>query len=141
MGDVTRLSAPVESTAEYEVFGDAMTDKAPGLSVSEAVASLGDNGPESVRVTTTINKVCQKKGCFFIAQEGDTVVRVTFHDYAFFIPTDTAGKPVTLVGELVRTPISQAQADHYADDLGEAPEPIAGAFEYAIEASSVLIQR
>ncbi len=138
---VIRLSEPVEISDSFEVFGEPMPDKQAGVSPAAAVAQLGEANSGQVRVTTPVERVCQKKGCFFIARDGDIVVRVTFADYSFFVPTDIAGRTATLVGTLTRTPISQAQADHYAEDMGVAPKPLVDAFEYVIEATSVLVER
>lgn len=139
--DVVRLSEPVEASDQWEVFGAPMTDKRKGVGVRDAVAQLGEADSGDVRMTTRIDRVCQKKGCFFIAREGETVIRVKFLDYGFFIPTDASGQLATLVGTLTRSPISQAQADHYAEDMGDAARPLADPFEYVIEATSVLIER
>jgi hypothetical protein len=86
--------------------------------------------------------VCQRKGCFLIAQDGEHVARVTFRDYGFFVPTDSTGKTVTLVGTLGRRTLDEAQAKHYAEDAGKNPAEVTGPqMEYAIVASSVIIPR
>lgn len=135
-----RLSEPVAVTATHEVFGAPLADDADGISLRELLAAADAHAGEPVRVTTEIAQVCQKKGCFFIAREGEAVARVTFADYGFFIPTDAGGKTVTLVGTLTRESISAAQAAHFAADLGD-PEAAAEPFAYAIVATSVMIPR
>ena len=92
-------------------------------------------------LTTRIAKVCQKKGCFFVAQHGADSVRVTFKDYGFFIPSDSGGKTVTLAGTFARKPLLPEQAAHLAEDMGEAPPENPPAFEYAIVATSVAIPK
>ncbi len=140
--DALRLSEPVESTDRYEVFGAPLDDKRPGLGLRELVAREDELDGRTVRVTTRVAKVCQKKGCFFVATEGALTARITFADYGFFVPTDSGGKEVTLVGTFSRQALDPARAAHYAQDLGEAPPtgPQA-AFEYAIVATSVLVPR
>lgn len=136
-----RLSEPVEATDQYEVFGESMPDKDAGIQLGEAIERAQVLAGQPLRITATVTQVCQKKGCFFIATDGPRWARVTFSDYSFFVPTDSAGKQATFVGELSRRQISAEQAAHYAEDLGQehlatdAPQ-----FEYAIEASSVLLQ-
>ncbi|MEM9304312.1 MAG: DUF4920 domain-containing protein [Pseudomonadota bacterium] len=137
-----RLSEPVEVTSTHEVFGAPLPDKSDGVRLASLIEGDAASDGEAVRVTTRIAKVCQKKGCFFIAQDGDVTARVSFADYGFFVPTDSSGKDVTLVGTFSRTAVSRNEADHLAEDLGEEPsQALAAAFEYSIVATSVLIPR
>jgi hypothetical protein len=142
-GKVIRLSEPVEATESYEVFGSPLDAAGPAVGLQELVSNSDQYLDKQVLVTTRIAKVCQKKGCFFVAQEGEAVARVTFKDYGFFIPTDSGGKTVTLAGTFVRTELSPEKAHHYRKDLGEAPaRPAAAAtMEYQIVATSVRIPK
>ena len=140
--EAIRLSEPVESTDDYEVFGAPLPDKASGLSLQSVIAQESELAGKEVRVSTRIAKVCQKKGCFFVATEGASTARITFADYSFFIPTDSGGKDVTLVGTFDRKLVTPEQAAHYKEDLGEdSAESAEPAYEYAITATSVLIPR
>lgn len=140
--ETIRLSEPVEVTETSEVFGAALDDKSTGLSLKQLLADQDSLDGQQVRVTTRVAKVCQKKGCFFIATEGAASARVSFADYSFFVPTDSGGKEVTLVGTFKRQELDAAQAAHYAEDLGETAPAVSGpAMEYAIVASSVIIPR
>ncbi len=139
--EVIRLSEPVEQTAEHETFGSPL-DLSVGKVSLEAIATDGASfADQTVRVETRVAKVCQKKGCFFIAQQGSIVVRVSFKDYGFFVPTDIGGKKVTLVGEVVASELAPEEAQHLAEDLGEAEAPITPGRQYTIVASSVRIPR
>ena len=140
-GGVVRLSEPVEVTDSYEIFGAPLPDSGDPIGLDELLGNSEQYLGQEVLVSTRIAKVCQKKGCFFVAQEGAMSARITFKDYGFFIPTDSGGKQVTLVGTLSRKAVSAEQAEHYAKDLGETPTADAPAFEYAIVASAVKIQR
>ena len=137
-----RLSEPVAVTDAYEIFGSpvdpAGTTKRLADIVAEDDAYLG----QEVRVEATVAKVCQKKGCFFIAQDGESVARITFVDYSFFVPTDSGGKTVTIVGTFDRKTLSEAQAKHYAEDEGSDPARVRGpSAEYSIVATSVIVPR
>ena len=92
-------------------------------------------------LTARVAQVCQKKGCFFIAQSGADSVRISFEKYGFFIPTDSGGKQVTLAGVFSSKPISAEQAEHLAEDLGETPAEDIPAFEYSIVATGVRIYK
>ena len=141
-GNVIRLSEPVEVTETYEVFGSPMEAAGPAMGLRELVGNSDEYLDKEVLVTTRIAKVCQKKGCFFVAQDGDATARVTFKDYGFFIPTDSGGKTVTLAGTFIRSELSAEKARHYRKDLGEAPAGKAHAtMEYQIVATSVRIPK
>lgn len=138
--EVIRLSEPVTVTDRYEEFGAPLTDGGPVLTLSQVVAEGDRHLGQPVLLRTEVAKVCQKKGCFFIARDGDTVARVTFRDYEFFIPTDSGGKEVTLAGVFERRALSAEQAEHLAADLGE-PEADFAPVEYHIVASAIRIPR
>ena len=139
---VIRLSEPVEVTDDYEVFGSKFEPAGEPVALAEIIANDDDYADQEVVVKTRVAKVCQKKGCFFIAQDGEAMARVSFKDYGFFVPTDTGGKTVTLVGTFSKKVITEAQAKHFAEDAGEDPSKVTGdRTEYAIVATSVLVPR
>jgi len=138
---VTRLSEPVEVTATHEIFGSTLPEAGAPLSLGDLMKDKQTYLDQEVMVETRIAKVCQKKGCFFVAQEGPSTARVSFKDYGFFIPTDSGGKNVVLLGTFSRKSISEEQAEHYAADLGETAAPKPEMFEYSIVASAVKIPR
>ena len=138
--EVIRLSEPVAVTESEEVFGAPLPAADHAMTLTELVGNGEQHLGTEVVVNTQIVKVCQKKGCFFIARDGDAVARVTFRNYSFFIPTDAGGKFVTLAGTFSRQTMTEEQAEHMASDLGE---PVANTqpFEYAIVAISVSIPK
>ncbi len=138
---VIRLSEPVVVTDTYEVFGSAVE---PGAAtrLAEVIADEDQYLGKQVRVEARVAKVCQRKGCFFIAQDGESVARITFVDYSFFVPTDSGGKTVTIVGTFDRQTLSEDQARHYAQDAGGDPARVRGPqAEYSIVATSVIVPR
>ena len=140
--EVVRLSEPVSETATHEVFGAPMPKTTEVQTLGALVANSDEFLDQDVVVETRIAKVCQKKGCFFVATDGATTARVTFKDYGFFIPTDAGGKDVSLAGTFSRKALSEKEAAHFAKDLGEAaPAAEAPRFEYVIVASSVRIPK
>jgi len=135
-----RLSEPVQTGDGYEVFGAPIDAEGEPLRLAQIIAASDKYADQQVLATATVAKVCQKKGCFFVAQDGESVARITFVDYSFFVPTDSGGKDVTIVGTFKRKTLSEAQARHYAEDAGEDPATIKGPLEeYAIVATSVMI--
>ena len=138
---VKRLSEPVEVTATYEVFGSTLPETGTPLSLGDLMNDSKKYLDQEVLVATRIAKVCQKKGCFFVAQEGPSTARVSFKDYGFFIPTDSGGKNVVLLGTFSRKSVSKEEAEHFSADLGETAASAPERFEYSIVASAVKILR
>ena len=138
--DVLRLSEPVLETATFEVFGATWVDEAP-RSLAEVMQTPAAYVDRQFVMQSRVAQVCQKKGCFFIAQEGAHAIRVSFKDYGFFIPTDTSGKVVVLAGELKRRELSEDEAAHFKADTGDANAPMKAGPVYELVASGVRIPK
>lgn len=139
--EVIRLSEPVAQTVDTETFGSPLDEAVPAVSLEQILSDGESYVGKSVRVEARVSEVCQKKGCFFIAQAGDSVVRISFKDYAFFVPTDISGKRVMFVGEVVAKEITPEAAEHFAEDLGSEAAPVEPGMTYEVVASSVRVPR
>jgi hypothetical protein len=139
--EVIRLSEPVAQDDETETFGVIFDKSLPTLSMEELVIDSSTHLTKPFQVEVRIAKVCQKKGCFFIAQQDQYILRVSFRDYGFFIPTDSSGKTVTLAGELVQKDITPEQAAHFKADLKSETDILKSGMVYEIVADSVRIPR
>lgn len=139
--EAIRLSEPVAVTDTYEVFGAVLAEQGTPMSLGELINQSDKYQDQEVLVETRIAKVCQKKGCFFVATEGAASARISFKDYSFFIPTDSGGKDVLLSGTFSRTTVSAEQAEHFAKDMGETAAASPEDFQYSIVATAVQIPR
>lgn len=140
--DYIQLSDPVEQTDEYQVFGSSFNKNLPNIALNDLVNKSAEFDNKTVTTEGTINKVCQKKGCFFILQSGGEMARISFKDYSFFVPTNTTGAKVKLNGTFSVKTISEEDAKHYAEDAGSNPDAITGPQkEYALVATSVVIYK
>lgn len=139
--ETIRLSEPVAQDANSETFGKVIDSSLTQVSMAEVATQSAALVGKPFIVETKIAKVCQKKGCFFIAQYQDQVIRVSFRDYGFFIPTDAGGKTVVLAGELVEKEMSAEQAEHFNQDLKSEAGAIKTGVVYEIIADSVKIPR
>ena len=136
--ETIRLSEPVQTDAESETFGAPIEGLPEIVALSDLLQSPDQYLETTIAVKAKVAKVCQKKGCFFIAQQDSDVIRVAFKDYGFFVPTDIGGREFTLVGELARHKISPKQAQHLSKDLGEKGSVTSGV-RYEIVATSVRV--
>lgn len=140
--EVIRLSEPVEETETYEVFGTEVSSWNEPIALNELITNADEFTDKEVTLETEVAEVCEKKGCFFVANDGSNSARITFKDYGFFIPTDSKGKKVKLIGTFEVKTLSEDQAKHYAEDAGENPDDIQGTrMEYSIVATSVLVPK
>lgn len=137
--DAIRLSEPVERSGDSETFGAPLDEAVPGVSLQQLAADAERYEGKPVRVAARVAQVCQKKGCFFIAQDGDTVMRVAFADYSFFVPTDIGGRRVDMIGELVARELTPEEVEHYAADLGETAATLRPGKVWELVATSVRV--
>jgi hypothetical protein len=140
--EVIRLSEPVQQTENYEVFGAEVDAWDTAIELSELINTPEDFTNKVITIETEIAEVCEKKGCFFVANAGSESARITFKDYGFFIPTDSKGKTVKLIGTFNVKELTEGEAKHYAEDAGQDPDTIKGPQkEYSIVATSVLVPK
>ena len=84
LADTVRLSEPVAKNANSETFGHVLNPALEKVTLAELATQSIQHMDKRFIVETKIAKVCQKKGCFFIAQQNEHVLRVSFKDYSFF---------------------------------------------------------
>lgn len=134
-----RLSEPVLSNSTSETFGEIHNPDIPRVTINDLLNKPDSHIGKPFQLSTKIAKVCQKKGCFFIATENQHTIRVAFKDYGFFIPTNSGGKTVVMTGELVQKQMSEEQAAHFNNDLRTTSPTIASGKVYEIIANSITI--
>lgn len=139
--DEVRLSEPTISDELSETFGAPVDEAVKQYSLVELAVNGDQHLDKDFILETRIAKVCQKKGCFFIAQEGKHSLRVSFKDYGFFIPTGSSDKVVLLQGRLVEKRLSQKQAEHFNSDLRDGSASLKAGVVYEIVASGVKIPK
>lgn len=109
----------------YSYFGDSITTEGC-IDVNGLLAQLEGKDSIHTKVEGKIEEVCQKKGCWMNIPIGeDQMMRVSFKDYAFFMPKDAAGKTVVIEGFAYNDTISVAELKHFAEDAGKTKEEIA----------------
>ncbi len=123
---------------KYSSYGDIIDDKNPHDITS--LASIDIENEKHMKLTGTVNEVCQAKGCWMTLKNEDGIpVRVTFRDYGFFVPKDIAGQQVIVDGIISKKELSQKMARHYAEDANTAFDSTKTYLEYAFIADGVLV--
>ena len=100
------------------VRGEPLPKNQAALPLS-AVLSKAEDG-RKVLVEGVVRRACSQMGCWMELSpaEGGAGVRVTFKDYGFFVPTDSAGSKARVHGTLTVTNLSAAQAEHLRAEGG-----------------------
>lgn len=111
-------------THAQETFGEALSD-AKTVKAKTLAKTMDGKETMEVKLEGEILEVCQMKGCWMTVDAGnDTKIRVTFKDYAFFVPKDAAGKNAVFEGEAKYETLDVATLKHYAEDAGKSQEEI-----------------
>lgn len=133
---------PANDGKHFGTFIDASN----AVAYDEIISKMAATDSLAVKVSGKVGEVCQKKGCWMMLvpeQAGQPEMRVTFKDYAFFMPKDLAGKRVVLEGYAYVDETSVDVLRHYAEDAGKSKEEIEKITEpkreVSYEASGVVI--
>lgn len=137
--EVIRLSEPVEIDNQGETFGKTLNLTLPETTISDLLKAPNKVLNKPFLLKTNVAKVCQKKGCFFIARQQQNIIRVSFLDYGFFLPTDSGEKDVILNGTLIQKEMKQKQLAHFNQDLKTEDSGLNSGKVYEIVASAVKV--
>ncbi|MFN2385870.1 MAG: DUF4920 domain-containing protein [Thermoanaerobaculia bacterium] len=113
-GCATRKAAP------RAVYGSAPAISSAPLPLDRALS--GENVGRTLAVRGRVAEVCKMKGCWMVLTDDRETVRITFKDYAFFVPRDLAGQTVVAEGVLSRKALTEEEAEHLAGE-SSAPNP------------------
>lgn len=125
-------------------FGEKISGK-DAISGQQLMALLQENDSVWVTLQSEIVANCQSSGCWMDLDLGDgNLAKVTFKDYAFFIPLDSKGKSAIVEGFAKKELIPVDLLKHYAEDEGRPQEEIDAITEpeltYVFEAIGVIIE-
>lgn len=119
--EMTEVAAPEMVMAS---FGAAINET-DAQNVDAVVAAMAGKDSMDVKLTGTIDKVCQVKGCWMTMPYGDgESMRISFRDYGFFVPKDIDGKEVVVEGTVYMETTSVEDLRHFAEDEGLSAEEI-----------------
>jgi hypothetical protein len=141
---VDSTSVKVDSNVQAQYFGAKITEEG-AIALAELKGAMGEKKELSTKVMGEVEAVCQKKGCWMNIKnaEGESM-RVTFKDYAFFMPMDCSGKTAIVEGMAKIEETSIADLKEYAKDDNQSKEAIAAIKEpkkeLVFEASGVILK-
>lgn len=114
---------PAEVTVRGEALSaEALKDK-PVVTLANLLAKPEQFEGKTVVATGTVRQVCQKKGCWMELAKDKTSVgaRVTFKDYAFFVPKDASGLEARVLATVKVAVLSDERAKHYEAEGATVP--------------------
>ena len=106
---VLLIAAPAAKEPAVATYGKPLKGlKATPLSEVLASPRNGD----TVRIEGKAETVCKKKGCWLTVRDGSASVHVTFEEYSFFVPKDSAGSTIALEGKVKVEAPDPSHAEH-----------------------------
>ncbi len=133
----TSADTKADTTATTGTFGEAI-DETGAITMDSLLSSIevGKGLVENVKVTGLVEKACQAKGCWMTIDGGNgTSMRVTFKDYAFFVPKNCGGKTAVMQGRAYLDTTSVEDLRHFAQDEGVSEDSLQKITEPEIELS------
>jgi len=135
-------ASPTASAGTPSQFGAALE---PGPTVALATL-LTDPKPYANQTVTTegrVQRACSRKGCWMEIGEGEDACRVTFKDYGFFVPTDSAGAYAKIQGRIDTREVEPAAVEHLESEGARFrnKKPDGSATEVRLIASAVELRR
>jgi hypothetical protein len=115
---VTAAQAPAPApagAAAHKAFGAAIA-ASNETSLADMLKAPKDYRDQTVTVQGRVKSACTRRGCWMqISAESDPAAascRVTFKDYGFFVPTDSAGAQAKVQGSLTVDTVPAERVAH-----------------------------
>jgi hypothetical protein len=113
-------AAPAASQSGWTLTRGEALKGAPAVKLAELLAKPQESDGKLVRLEGQVRKACAAKGCWMeLATAQDAKgpgVRVTFKDYGFFVPLDSAGSMARVEGVVKVADLSEERAKHYESE-------------------------
>jgi hypothetical protein len=102
---------------------------------------------QTVLVEGEVRRACTRKGCWMELSEGQDAAapgcRVTFKDYGFFVPTDSAGSKARVEAKVESKLVKASMVQHLEEEGATfaSKEPDGSAHEVRLVATGVELWR
>lgn len=112
------------ATQGKKAFGGAIGGQAV-LSLADVLAAPERFRDQTISVEGQVRSACTRRGCWMeLAPSADATLpgcRVTFKDYGFFVPTDSAGAHAKVQGTLGVNTLPPERVAHLESEGGRFP--------------------
>lgn len=112
------VAAPAPAAAtEVLVRGEKIRGQTK-VELAKLLEGASDFDGKEVVVEGPVRQACTKKGCWMeLGAAGKSPgVRVTFKNYGFFVPLDSAGRTAVVEGLVKVADLSEARAKHFESE-------------------------
>jgi hypothetical protein len=142
-------TAPAAARPTVKTYGQALAP-AESLPVATLVSKPDSFAGKDVTVEGTVRAACTNKGCWLELAESDKTgagappgCRVTFKDYGFFVPTNSAGSRARIQGTFELATVSASRVRHLEQEGAAFPskQPDGSARELRLVATGVELWR
>jgi hypothetical protein len=124
-GEAACTPAPKAADTDGVLRRGEKLSGAPKVGLGALLKSPQQHDGKKVLLEGTVRKACERKGCWMeLAEAGDAKgpgVRVTFKNYGFFVPVDSAGKKAKVEGTVKVADLSDETAKHYESEGATVP--------------------
>jgi hypothetical protein len=115
-----KQAPPAQATATgAKLYGQPL-QAAEVKPLADVLAKPDSFANQTVTVAAQVRKACTRKGCWMELAEGTTEgtpgCRVTFKDYGFFVPLDSAGSSARVQGKVEVDTLSASAVRHYEEE-------------------------
>ncbi|MBL8940101.1 MAG: DUF4920 domain-containing protein, partial [Archangium sp.] len=116
-GHDAQAAAPAKADGSVLLRGEKLKG-ATVVTLDKLLTSPTEFEGKEVQVEAKVRKACEKKGCWMELAPTDKGpgVRVTFKDYGFFVPLDSAGSTAKVEGTVKVAELAPERAKHYESE-------------------------
>jgi hypothetical protein len=107
----TPAATPAPGAGTVSRYGAAL-QPGPEVALTALLADPKAYADQTVTTQGKVQRACSRKGCWMEIGEGPDACRITFKDYAFFVPTDAAGAQAKIQGRLDTREVEPAAVAH-----------------------------
>lgn len=119
-----RELGPEDALEGEDYFGQWVNEQG-AVELPEMHRILVENGAFEGKVKGEVVEVCTNKGCWMTLSLPDgKLMRVTFKDYGFFVPTDFHGSQILMEGLAQYDITDVSTLRHFAEDAGKSKAEI-----------------
>ena len=135
-----------KAAAGTKMYGAPLTAAEP-MAIGDLLSKPDGWKSRTVTVEGKVRKACTRKGCWMEVaasdKEGTPGCRVTFKDYGFFVPLDSAGSAARVQGTVEVDTLSASAVRHYEEEgmVFASKRPDGTAPEVRIVATGVELTR
>jgi hypothetical protein len=142
----TTPSPRAEARPARQVFG-APLGQSPAASLADVLKAPDKFADQTVTVEGQVRSACTRKGCWMELSESPDAAapgcRVTFKDYGFFVPTDSAGSKARVEAKVESKVVKPSMVQHLEEEGAKfaSKEPDGSAREVRLVATGVEMWR